>query len=102
MASRAGGWFDAATAAGGSVAFGSTYYRHGWKHRDPPDPGQFGYVRFGWSADQDGSDSQDRFIGAGVQNLGGGPVGSFSTGAGWANYDNGSKGSMAGFLYMKN
>jgi hypothetical protein len=101
QASRAQGWFAAVTASGGSSSNGSTYYRHGWKHRDP-DPLDYGYCRFGWTADQDSSDSQDRGIGIGLKNNGGSPVGSFSTGSGYFDYSGGNKGSMNGFLYMKN
>lgn len=102
-----GGWYNATLAAGAPNAPGATYYRVGWKHRDPPEPAGFGYVRLGWSADLDASDSQDRALGIGLRNAGSGPVGSFDAGAGWFNYQGGTAtsnttGRVQGWLYMKN
>lgn len=102
---RALGWWSAITDAGLTAATnGGTYYRYGWAH-GTPDPAQFGYVRFGWSADLDSSDSRDRGIGIGIKNAGGGPVGSFSASAGRWDYNDGSTGyknNLRGFLYIKN
>lgn len=98
---RAQGWFNG-IANVATISPGSTYFRHGWSHRNPPDPAEYGYARFGWSADQDGSDSQDRAIGVGLLNNGGGPVGSFSTGCGGFDFASGAKPTCAGWLWAKN
>ena len=102
---RALGWWAAITDAGYTAQTnGGTYYRYGWAH-GTPDPSQFGYVRFGFSADLDSSDSRDRGIGIGIKNAGGGPVGSFSASAGRWDYNDGNTGyknNLRGFLYIKN
>ena len=102
---RALGWWNAITDAGYTAQTnGATYYRYGWAH-GTPDPSQFGYVRFGFSADLDSSDSRDRGIGIGIKNAGGGPVGSFSASAGRWDYNDGNTGyknNLRGFLYVKN
>jgi hypothetical protein len=102
---RALGWFNAITAAGYTAQTdGSTYYRYGYYH-GIPEPTAFGYVRFGFSADLDSSDSRDRAIGMGIKNNGGGPVGFFTASAGRFDYTNGSSGpknNLRGFLYVKN
>lgn len=99
---RPAGWGNAITAAGyTAMSWGSTYYRYGWQHGSP-DPAQFGWVRFGWSADQDSSDSRDRTIGIGIKNAGGGPVGSVSYSAGYTDYTAGASRNLRGFLYIKN
>ena len=102
---RALGWWTAITDAGYTAqSNGSTYYRYGWAH-GTPDPVQFGYCRFGFSADLDSSDSRDRGIGIGIKNNGGGPVGSFSASAGRWDYNDGTTGyknNLRGFLYVKN
>lgn len=102
---RALGWWTAITDAGLTAqSNGGTYYRYGWAH-GTPDPTQFGYCRFGFSADLDSSDSRDRGIGIGIKNAGGGPVGSFSASAGRWDYNDGTTGyknNLRGFLYVKN
>ena len=102
---RALGWWTAITDAGYTAQTnGSTYYRYGYAH-GTPDPSQFGYCRFGFSADLDSSDSRDRGIGIGIKNAGGGPVGSFSASAGRWDYNDGTTGyknNLRGFLYIKN
>lgn len=99
---RCGGWGDAITGAGFSAMnWGSTFYRYGWFH-GTPDPAQFGYCRFGWSADQDSSDSRDRLIGIGVKNAGGGPVGSVAYSAGFTDYTAGTSNTLRAWLYIAN
>ena len=102
---RALGWWNSVTAAGLTAATnGSTYYRYGYAH-GTPDPSQFGYLRFGWTADQDPSDSRDRGMGMGLKNAGGGPVASFSASCGRWDYNDGStayKNNLKGYLYIKN
>ncbi len=102
---RALGWWNAITDAGYTAqTVGATYYRYGWAH-GIPDPSQFGYCRFGFTADLDSSDSRDRGIGIGIKNAGGGPVGSWSASAGRWDYNDGSTGyknNLRGFLYVKN
>jgi hypothetical protein len=102
MPSRAQGWFDAVTAAGfSSVNAGSTFFRHGWQH-GIPDPVQFGYCRFGWTADQDTSDSRDRAIGIGIKNAGGGPIGTRTISSGYFDYTSGISNNLRAWLYIKN
>jgi hypothetical protein len=102
QAARAQGWFDAVTAAGFSpMTVGTTYYRYGWQH-GTPDPVQFGYVRFGWSADIDSSDSRDRAIGIGLKNNGGGPVGTYTVSSGYFDYSTGAKNNIRSWLWIKN
>lgn len=102
MASRAQGWFDAVTGAGFSaVNPGGTFFRHGWQH-GVPDPVQFGYCRFGWTADQDTSDSRDRAIGLGIKNAGGGPIATYAASAGYFDYTSGNKNNLRAWLYVKN
>jgi hypothetical protein len=102
---RALGWWNAVVDSGLTAATnGSTYYRYGYSH-GTPEPSQFGYCRFGWTADQDSSDSRDRGIGIGIKNAGGGPVASFSASAGRFDYNDGTTGyknNLRGFLYIKN
>lgn len=102
---RALGWWTAITAAGYTAQTnGATYYRYGWAH-GTPDPSQFGYARFGFSADLDSSDSRDRGIGIGIKNAGGGSVGSFSASAGRWDHTDGSTGyknNLKAYLYIKN
>ena len=102
---RALGWWNAITAAGLTAATnGSISYRYGYSH-GTPDPSQFGWVRFGWSADQDASDSRDRGMGFGIKNAGGGPVGSYSASAGRWDYNDGNtayKNNLKGYFYIKN
>jgi hypothetical protein len=101
-AGRPQGWGNAITDAGfAAMGWGATYYRYGWQH-GVPDPSGYGWVRFGWSADQDSSDSRDRFIGIGVKNGGAGPLGSSTVSAGSGNFTNGATASLRGFLYIKN
>lgn len=101
-ASIANGWFNGAAAGGFTKNnLGSTYYRYGWQH-GVPDPSGYGYVRFGWSADLDSSDSRDRFLGIGIKNGGSGPLGSFSASAGGGNYSTGETDNIRMFLYVKN
>lgn len=98
----ANGWFNGAAAGGFSKSnLGSTYYRYGWQH-GVPDPSTYGYARFGWTADQDSSDSRDRFMGIGIKNGGSGPLGSFSASAGGGNYATGEVDNLRAFLYIKN
>ena len=100
--SRPGGWGSAMTAAGYSAMnWGSTYYRYGWYH-GTPDPAQFGYCRFGFSADQDSSDSRDRMIGIGIKNNGGGGVGSVAYSAGYTDYTASTSNTLRGWLYIAN
>jgi hypothetical protein len=99
---RAQGWFDAVAAAGFSaMTVGTTYYRYGWQH-GTPDPVQFGYARFGWTADIDSSDSRDRAIGIGLKNSGGGPVGTYTVSSGYFDYSNGAKNNIRSWLWIKN
>ena len=102
---KALGWFNAITDSGLTAQTdGATFYRYGYSH-GTPEPAQFGYCRFGFTADLDSSDSRDRGIGIGIKNAGGGPVGSFSASAGRFDYTNGSvglKNNLRGFLYIKN
>jgi hypothetical protein len=102
---RALGWWNAVVDSGLTAATnGSTYYRYGYSH-GTPEPSQFGYCRFGFTADQDSSDSRDRGIGIGIKNAGGGPVASFSASAGRFDYNDGTTGyknNLRGFLYIKN
>lgn len=101
-AGRPDGWGDAITAAGFSAMnWGGTYYRYGWQH-GTPDPAQFGYARFGWTADQDSSDSRDRVIGVGIKNASGGPVGTVSYSAGFTDYTASTSNTLKAFLYIKN
>ena len=101
-AGRPKGWGDAITAAGfTAMDWGATYYRYGWQH-GTPDPAGYGWVRFGWSADQDVSDSRDRFIGIGIKNGGEGPLGSSTYSAGYGNYTGGANNALRAFLYIKN
>jgi len=101
-AGRPAGWGNAITTAGYSAMnWGATYYRYGWQH-GTPDPTAYGWARFGWTADQDSSDSRDRGIGIGLKNAGGGPVGSVSISAGYFDYSNGAGRNLRGFLYIKN
>lgn len=101
-AGRPQGWGNAITDAGfTAMSWGSTYYRYGWQH-GTPDPAGYGWVRFGWSADQDSSDSRDRFIGIGVKNGGDGPLASITHSAGYGSFSGGSNASLKGFLYIKN
>lgn len=101
-AGRPVGWGNAITAAGfTAMSWGGTYYRYGWQH-GTPDPAQFGYARFGWTADQDSSDSRDRVIGVGIKNASGGPVGTVSYSAGFTDYTGGVSNSLKAFLYIKN
>lgn len=102
---RALGWWNAITDAGLTASTnGATYYRYGYAH-GTPDPAQFGWCRFGWTADLDSSDSRDRGIGIGIKNAGGGPVASWSASAGRFDYNDGATGrkdNLRGFLYIKN
>jgi hypothetical protein len=102
---RALGWWNAITASGFTASTnGSIYYRYGYSH-GTPDPAQYGWVRFGWSADQDSSDSRDRGMGFGMKNAGGGPVGTFSASCGRWDYNDGTtalKNNLKGYLYIKN
>ena len=102
---RALGWWNSITAAGLTAATnGATYYRYGYAHGEPV-PAIFGYLRFGWTADQDSSDSRDRGMGMGLKNAGGGPVASFSASCGRFDYNDGStayKNNLKGYLYIKN
>jgi hypothetical protein len=101
-AAIANGWFNGAAAGGFTKNnLGSTYYRYGWQH-GVPDPSGFGYARFGWTADQDASDSRDRFLGIGIKNGGSGPLGSFSASAGGGNYAGAEVDNIRAFLYIKN
>ena len=101
-AGRPAGWGNAITAAGYSAMnWGSTYYRYGWQH-GTPDPSGYGWARFGWTADQDSSDSRDRFIGIGIKNGGSGPLASITHSAGYGDYVGGANNSLKGFLYIKN
>lgn len=101
-AGRPKAWGDAITAAGfAAMNWGSTYYRYGWQH-GVPDPSSYGWVRFGWSADQDVSDSRDRFIGIGIKNGGSGPLASSTHSAGFGNFSASLSSSLKGFLYIKN
>ena len=101
-AGRPAGWGNAITAAGyTAMNWGATYYRYGWQH-GTPDPTAYGWARFGWTADQDSSDSRDRGIGIGIKNNGGGPVGSVSISAGYFDYSTGAGRNLRGFLYIKN
>jgi hypothetical protein len=100
--SRAQGWVNAITAAGYSaINNGLTYYRHGWQH-GIPDPTGYGYCRFGWTADQDSSDSRDRAIGIGLKNGGSGGVGSFTPSAGYFDNNTSTKNNLRAWLYIKN
>jgi hypothetical protein len=99
---RPGGWGAAMTGAGFSAMnWGATFYRYGWSH-GTPDPSQFGYCRFGWSGDQDASDSRDRLIGIGIKNGGGGPVGSVAYSAGYTDYAGGVSNTLRAWLYIAN
>jgi hypothetical protein len=99
---RALGWWNAVTAAGLTASTnGTVYYRYGYAH-GTPDPAVYGYCRFGWTADQDVSDSRDRGIGIGLKHGSGPPVGTFSASAGRFDYDGGLKNNLRGFLYIKN
>lgn len=102
---RALGWFNAVTDAGfAAQTNGATYYRYGWNH-GTPDPTNFGWCRFGFTADLDPSDSRDRGIGIGIKNAGGGPVGTFTASAGRWDFNDGTTGrknNLRGFLYVKN
>lgn len=99
------GWFNAITDAGFvAQSNGATYYRYGWNH-GTPDPTQFGWCRFGFTADLDSSDSRDRGIGIGIKNAGGGPVATFTASAGRWDFNDGSTGrknNLRGFLYIRN
>jgi hypothetical protein len=102
---RALGWWNAITDAGfAAQSNGATYYRYGYSH-GTPDPTQFGWCRFGFTADLDSSDSRDRGIGIGIKNAGGGPVATFTASAGRWDYNDGTTGrknNLRGFLYIKN
>ena len=101
-AARPGGWGAAIISAGFSAMnWGSTFYRYGWQH-GTPDPTSFGYCRFGWTADQDSSDSRDRLIGVGIKNAGGGPVGSVSYSAGYTDYAGSTSNTLRAWLYIAN
>jgi hypothetical protein len=101
-AARPGGWGDAITGAGFSAMnWGSTYFRYGWQH-GTPDPSGYGYCRFGWTADQDSSDSRDRLIGIGIKNGGSGPIGSVSYSAGYTDYTSSTSNTLRAWLYIAN
>lgn len=99
---RAQGWFDAVTGAGfTAMTVGTRFYRYGWQH-GIPDPATFGYVRFGWSADVDTSDSRDRAIGIGLKNNGGNPIGTYAVSSGYFDYSNNTKNNIRSWLWVKN
>lgn len=102
---RALGWWNAITDSGfAAQTNGSTYYRYGYSH-GTPEPVQFGWCRFGFSADLDSSDSRDRGIGIGIKNASGGPVATFTASAGRWDYNDGTTGyknNLRGFLFVKN
>lgn len=101
QASAPSGWIQHHTDAGYTWNAGSTYYRYGWQHGTPV-PAEFGYIRFGHSADTDTSDSRDRYIGIGLKNNSGGPLASNVIGAGSGNYTTTNIARVQGWLYIKN
>ena len=97
------GWVNAWNTSSGYTWGTSTsyyYYRYGWQH-GVPDPSSYGYARFGFSCDQDTSDSRDRMLGVGVKSNGGGGLGTFSHSAGGGSYNVGNA-ATKGWLYLKN